>query len=137
MPVERLRRRDSQEQLSELLDEARIALADVPAALPSLDNFSLCHGAAGCADILIEAAQILDDPSWLAAAEAAAQAGIEHYHERRCPWPGGMKRAIETPDLMWGLAGIAWFYLRMADPQTPTVLAPPIMDSAARHRPAR
>jgi hypothetical protein len=107
------------------LDEARIALADVRATLPSLQNFSLCHGTAGCADILMEAAQILDDPGFLAPAEAAGQFGIERYHEPRRTWPGGMVRTVETPDLMWGLAGIALFYLRLSDPTgTPTVLLP-------------
>jgi hypothetical protein len=38
-----------------------------------------------------------------------------------------MNRGVETPDLMWGLAGIAWFYVRMAYPElTSTVLAPGI-----------
>ena len=36
-----------------------------------------------------------------------------------------MHRMTETPDLMWGIAGISWFYLRVADAgATPTVLTP-------------
>ena len=74
---------------------------------------------------MIEASQVLDDASWLAGAEAAAQSGIERYERPRRPWPGGMHRAVETPDLMWGTAGIAWFCLRMADPGGgATVLVP-------------
>jgi hypothetical protein len=107
------------------LEEARIALADVRAWLPRLQNFSLCHGMAGCADILIEAAGILGDESLLAEAEAAARIGVERYYAPRRAWPGGMVRTVETPDLMWGLAGIAWFYLRMAKPETPSPLGRP------------
>jgi lantibiotic modifying enzyme len=108
-----------------LLAEARLAIEDVRAAMPGLDNFSLCHGVAGCADVLIEAARTLDEPCWLAAADEAAKRGIDCYDRPRNPWPGGMRLAAETPDLMWGNAGIAWFYLRMADPRgTPTALVP-------------
>jgi hypothetical protein len=35
-----------------------------------------------------------------------------------------MIRTVETPDLMWGLAGIAWFYLRAADRGAPDLLLP-------------
>jgi hypothetical protein len=104
---------------AQCLAEARIALASMRAALPTLQNFSLCHGTAGCADILIEAARILKEPEWLAGAEAAAQMGIERYFRTRRTWPGGMVRTVESPDLMWGLAGIAWFYLRVGGEMTP------------------
>jgi lantibiotic modifying enzyme len=107
------------------LEEAWIALADVRAWLPRLQNFSLCHGMAGCADILIEAARVFGDTSFMADAEAAAQLGIECYFAPRRTWPGGMVRTVETPDLMWGLAGIAWFYLRMSGASdAPTALVP-------------
>jgi lantibiotic modifying enzyme len=107
----------------ELLCEARVALEDVRGALPTLENFSLCHGQAGCADVLIEASRVLGDSSWLAPAEQAARFGIERFERAGRPWPGGMNRMLETPDLMWGTAGIALFYLRMADPGlTPTIL---------------
>jgi lantibiotic modifying enzyme len=110
----------------ELLAEARVALEDVRRALPRLENFSLCHGVAGCADLFIEAAHVLGEPCWLDVAEEAARWGIERYERPRRLWPGGMHRMHETPDLMWGTAGIAWFYLRMADKGlTHTILAPP------------
>ena len=108
-----------------LLDEARAAIADSAAAMLTLDNFSLCHGTAGCGDVLLDAAQILDDTSLISAVEDAARRGIELYERPARTWPGGVHRAVETPDLMWGLAGIALFYLRLGQPQrTATVLLP-------------
>ena len=110
---------------AELLAESRVALDDVKRAIPSLENFSLCHGVAGCADLFIEASNILRDPGLLEVAVDAARWGIERYERPRRLWPGGMHRMTETPDLMWGIAGIAWFYLRVADAgATPTVLTP-------------
>lgn len=111
------------------LEEARTAIADLRAWLPRLQNFSLCHGIAGSADILIEAARILDDASLLDDARSAADTGIDRYHAARRTWPGGMIRTVQTPDLMWGLAGIAWFYLRIADPAAaPSALVPMPID---------
>jgi lantibiotic modifying enzyme len=107
-----------------LLEEARLALAHVRGALSGLDNFSLCHGAAGCADLFLEAAHVLGEPEWRRAAEEVGRSGIERYERPRRPWPGGMQSASETPDLMWGNAGIAWFFLRLADSATATVLLP-------------
>jgi lantibiotic modifying enzyme len=120
----------------ELLAEARIALADVCATLIGLDNFSQCHGTAGCADVLLEGARITADASYLSAAEEAARHGIERFDRTGRLWPGGMIRATQTPDLMWGTAGIAWFYLRMADAgKTPTVLLPGNSEiTASAHR---
>jgi hypothetical protein len=110
---------------AECLQEARIGLDEMRTSLASLQNFSLCHGTAGCADILIEASRVLDDASLLAEAEAAGRGGIERYHEARRTWPGGMVRTVETPDLMWGLAGIVLFYLRLTEPdRTPSALLP-------------
>ncbi len=107
----------------ELLAEARTALGTVAKHSASLANFSLCHGKAGNADVLIGAWQVLGEESWLRSAEAAAQEGFEHFEHRRLPWPCGLPDANETPDLMLGLAGIGYFYLRLADPlRIPTAL---------------
>ena len=105
-----------------LLAEARIALDKVAGATHSLSNFSLCHGQSGNADALIYASQILQEERWLRDAEKIAQAGLDQFEQRRIPWPCGVPGANETPDLMLGLAGIGYFYLRLAEPaQTPPV----------------
>ncbi len=91
-----------------LLEEARAALATVVRHSGSLANFSLCHGQAGNADVLICGSE-------LRAAEAIAQEGLERYERRGIPWPCGLPGAQETPGLMLGLAGIGYFYLRLAD----------------------
>lgn len=106
-----------------LLAEARIALATIVQQRDTLENFSLCHGRAGNADILISASQILKEETWLRQAERTAQDGMERFEQRRIPWPCGLPGANETPDLMLGLAGIGHFYLRLADPaRIPSVL---------------
>jgi lantibiotic modifying enzyme len=91
----------------------------------SLASFSLCHGQAGNADVLISGSQLLGEENPLRSAEAIAQEGMERYERRRIPWPCGLPNANETPDLMLGLAGIGYFYLRLADPERiPSVLSP-------------
>jgi lantibiotic modifying enzyme len=108
-----------------LLEEARIALDIVRGGFDRLTSFSLCHGTAGNADLMLFAAEILPGEPWQQAAELAAQAGLQRYHQPRAFWPSGMLRDRETPDLMWGTAGIAYFYLRLATGATfPTVLLP-------------
>jgi type 2 lantibiotic biosynthesis protein LanM len=106
----------------ELLAEARTALAKVKGSPPPA-NFSLCHGRAGNADLLIYASEVLGEKGWLTAAEEVAHEGLEQFERRRVPWPCGLAGANETPGLMLGLAGIGYFYLRLADPsRIPSVL---------------
>jgi len=107
-----------------LRDEACMALGIVRDGLPEIDNFSLCHGLAGNADILLEAGEVLGDRQWSDAAKTVADQGIERYERRRVPWPCGLRNGREMPDLMWGIAGIGHFYLRMADRGVPSVLLP-------------
>ena len=60
-------------------------------------------------------------------AESVAQEGFDRFEKRRIPWPCGLPDANETPDLMLGLAGIGYFYLRLAAPaKIPSVLLPQI-----------
>ena len=108
----------------ELLVEARIALTTVREHTPSISNFSLCHGQAGNADLLIYAHEALGDA--LEGAERIAQEGYDRFEKRHVPWPCGLPGGNETPGLMLGLAGIGYFYLRLADPaQIRSVLLPP------------
>jgi lantibiotic modifying enzyme len=111
------------------LAEARIALARTtdPAHAPA--NYSLCHGKFGNADLLIQASQVLGEEAWLTHAEQAAEEAIDLFERPRLPWPCGLPNANETPDLMLGLAGIAYFYLRLAEPERiPTVLLPAVVE---------
>jgi lantibiotic modifying enzyme len=87
-------------------------------------NFSLCHGLAGNADILIDAHRVLGDEEALQAAAAVGVAGIEDYAASGLPWPSGVgPDGASTPGLMLGLAGIGHFYLRLHDPDAiPSVL---------------
>lgn len=85
------------------------------ATLPPTAMFALCHGAAGNADLFIEATDILGDEGYFAIAEAIGRQGIERYHDKRRPWPTGLTSGGDTPTLMVGLAGIGWFYLRLYD----------------------
>jgi lantibiotic modifying enzyme len=79
------------------------------------DDFSLCHGAAGCADVLLYAA----DRSGLA--EQIGAIGIERHHRPGSSFPCGIPHG-ETPGLFLGLAGIGLFYLRLVDASIPTAL---------------
>jgi lantibiotic modifying enzyme len=113
--------------------EAETAIRTTSRALEGpqavVNGFSLCHGCAGNADLLIEAARVMNEPGHSARAEAVAQAGIEQFEARRLPWPCGIPGAGETPGLMLGTAGIGYFYLRLHDTQLPSVL---IVRPAAR-----
>jgi lantibiotic modifying enzyme len=85
-------------------------------------NYSLCHGMAGNAEILLLAHPTLDEGRHedRALAVEVAEAGIERYAASG-RWPGGQPEG-ETPGLMLGLAGTALFYLRLHDPSVPSVL---------------
>jgi type 2 lantibiotic biosynthesis protein LanM len=87
------------------------------------DNYSLCHGLSGNADVLVYADRILHDQAYKGIADQVGQRGIELYCKKNLPWPCGVIGGGETPSLMLGLAGIGYFYLRLYDPiKTPSVL---------------
>jgi lantibiotic modifying enzyme len=92
-------------------------VADLLARVP--DDFSLCHGAAGAADVLLSAGA--------GAKERAAQLGrrgIELFAERGpARFPCGVPLG-ETPGLLLGRSGIGMFYLRLADPGVLSPLLP-------------
>ncbi|MES2630054.1 MAG: lanthionine synthetase LanC family protein [Bacteroidota bacterium] len=74
-------------------------------------NFSLCHGLAGNADILLESG----DPVFVKLASEIGSFGMERYHHQRQSWPSGLSTTAETPGLLMGLAGTGYFYLRLAN----------------------
>jgi lantibiotic modifying enzyme len=108
--------------------EARTALATTRRALEEVlcsgvGNFSLCHGVAGNADVLLHGLQTQPnaDARDRETVVQAAELGRRNYDGTARPWPCGT-HAGETPNLMLGLAGIGYFYLRLSDPATPSVL---------------
>ncbi len=116
--------------------EARAALRTtrvwVEAGLASAVNFSLCHGLAGNAEILLEASDLLPGAGQLAYDVAAT--GIDTYGRHKTPWPSGAHRGM-TAGLFLGLAGIGRFYLRLADPEIGSLLlVRPANENLARGR---
>lgn len=108
-------------------EEANLALRTTARMLSASvqglqDNFSLCHGATGNAETLITASHVLGDPSQMKLVTEVAGAGIERYRKTNLPWPCGVPGGGETPNLMLGLAGIGYFYLRVYDPSTHRLL---------------
>jgi hypothetical protein len=107
------------------LEEAQAALATTRRALarelhPATLNFSLCHGFAGLAGVLLQAQAMLPDTD-ITLAHSIAHLGARLHATPGGEWPCGTHSAA-TPGLMLGLAGIAWFYLRLHDSATPGVL---------------
>jgi lantibiotic modifying enzyme len=103
------------------LATTRETIAD--AVETGIGNFSLCHGIAGNADVLLEGERAgLGEASDLDLLTQAAELGAERYARAGRAWPCGT-HAAETPSLMLGLAGIGLFYLRLANPTVPSVLA--------------
>jgi lantibiotic modifying enzyme len=102
------------------LEEARIAIhtasQGIHSALASrTGNYSLCHGLAGNADVLLEAGRAMGAGAsdHLGLCQTVASAGSElHASGGPTSWPCGTQ-AGQTPNLMLGLAGIGHFYLRL------------------------
>ena len=118
--VSRLRIRRLLGEDTAIRDELQAAAATVSASVQIQENqepadFSLCHGMAGNADFLLMLADESSKPEVRAIAAAVGDMGIERFHLARAPWPCGVGGAGETPNLMLGLAGIGYFYLRLYD----------------------
>lgn len=123
---------------ADLRQEAEIAIQTTArmldyAASARQENYSLCHGQGGNADLLIYGSRLLNRPELLEQAAAIGRVGLERYHDERAPWPCGVMGAGETPGLLLGTAGIGYFYLRLYAPEvTPSVLIP-LPTRAAKH----
>lgn len=91
------------------------------------DNHSLCHGAFGSLDLLLQAVKTLNEPRHRELLAEATAMVLESIHA--CGWVAGVPLGVETPGLMTGLAGIGYELLRLAEPEkVPSVLlleAPP------------
>jgi lantibiotic modifying enzyme len=80
------------------------------------DDFSLCHGAAGVADVLLYAADTRRDRAQELSGLAydIGVLGVERHHRPGTGFPSGLPHG-QTPSLFLGLAGIGLFYLRLDD----------------------
>ncbi|WP_420146957.1 lanthionine synthetase LanC family protein [Spirosoma sp.] len=102
-----------------LKEEAQTAVATTARHLTweQQTNFSQCHGLAGNSDVLLEAADILNQSDWRVQAEAIGQRGQERYRQTGL-WANGLYNQFQLPDFMLGLSGTGYFYLRLADSAT-------------------
>ena len=80
-----------------------------------IEDLSLCHGAAGSADVLLTADGRAPE------AVALGERVLERYHEGGEPWPCGVPGGV-TPGLFLGLSGIGWWLLRLHDDRIPSPL---------------
>lgn len=84
-------------------------------------NYSLCHGIAGNAEILLDCG----GTEYHQLAEAVGTAGIQKYQNNRISWPTGLNTGQYTPGLMMGIAGTGYFYLRLFNKNRhPSLLLP-------------
>ena len=107
----------------ELRREAEVGLATTTAYFQNLDQqratgFSLCHGDAGNADILLAASRMGGTPEMRETAERVGRYGKARFHDTRRGWPCGSRDGSESPGLLLGLAGIGFFFLRLRDPES-------------------
>jgi lantibiotic modifying enzyme len=94
------------------------------AAMPhEVDDLSLCHGAAGAADVLLCGARASGEPAELAL--ELGRVALDRYGAKGNRWPCGA-RGETTPGLFRGHSGIAWWFLRLHDPAIPSPLILPI-----------
>jgi lantibiotic modifying enzyme len=114
--------------------EAETALASTRTSIErelasNAANYSLCHGLAGNAAILVYASRALTEANVgssanMRLARAVADYGVAISGAGERPWRCGTHTGRETPGLMLGLAGIGYFYLCMNYPELPSVLLP-------------
>jgi lantibiotic biosynthesis protein len=81
-------------------------------------DLSLCHGTFGRCELLLAATPTFREARYLDCATKSAESSIESFDGE---WPCGVRQG-EAPGLMLGLAGIGYFYLRIAA-GAPSILA--------------
>jgi lantibiotic biosynthesis protein len=112
--------------------DAEVALEathrELARALPhEIEDLTLCHGAAGSADVLLCGATARGD-RWCDAPALAgelAYVALERHDATRREWPCGASGGT-TPGLFRGLSGIGWWFLRLHDRAIPSPLTMPI-----------
>jgi lantibiotic modifying enzyme len=117
----------------ECRDDAELALEatrrELAAALPDeIDDLTLCHGAAGAADVLLCGAAALGE-RWQEASGLAGELGhvaIERHGATTDDWPCGAAGGT-TPTLFRGLSGLGWWFLRLHDRRIDSPLTIPLL----------
>lgn len=103
--------------------EFELATAVTANQLPAaIGNYSLCHGATGNAETLIEFERITGSNQFRPVLNEVAAWGARRWGERNLPFPSGTVAAVPEASLMLGDAGIGLFYLRLASSQVPSIL---------------
>ena len=85
------------------------------------DDLTLCHGAAGAADVLLCG----ERARRATAGGRGAGRGVDRALRDAGDWPCGAAGGT-TPGLFRGLSGIGWWLLRLHDPAIPSPLALPV-----------
>ncbi len=81
-------------------------------------GLTLCHGAGGTVELLVEAALVLGDPVHLDDARQVTAGALALLGEDAGSWPGGVQ-GRPGPGLMNGLAGTLLVLARLDDPSLP------------------
>ena len=84
-------------------------------SLKQMGNFSLCHGLFGNADLLLYASEITGDNTLIEKVKQTANEGIQKFERRKIPFPNGKQNGFNSPDMMLGMAGIGYAFLRIYD----------------------
>jgi len=82
----------------------------------NLGNYSLCHGVFGNAELLVCAYEVTGEKTYLTKARIAGDSLIENYEATDKAIPNGTQTDYFSPDMMLGLAGIGYSFLRLNDP---------------------
>ena len=111
----------------ETREEIEIALRTIVESNFGMSH-CLCHGDLGNLDVLLYAAQRMDNSWWNQAGERLASETIANIAEQGCLC--SRQTSVASPGMMVGLAGIGYGLLRLASPErfpSVLVLAPPTM----------
>lgn len=130
-------------RVGELLPDDAVVDSEIEAAIDTTlaslnepNNFSLCHGHAGNAELMLLGFERSNRPKLRLAAELVGDLGIDCFSDTDIPWPCGVDRAWESPSLMLGLAGIGYFYLRLHDPKRVPAVVITIPNQTLRIQPS-
>ncbi|MEM6319080.1 MAG: lanthionine synthetase LanC family protein [Bacteroidota bacterium] len=91
--------------------------------LTHLGNFSLCHGVLGNAELLLYANEIRPKSTYIEKAVSVGKLLTKNYEQKHIPIPNGTQTNYFSPDMMLGLSGMGYYFLRLLDAkQFPSVL---------------
>jgi lantibiotic biosynthesis protein len=106
-------------------EEAEIALDTTRRELAGslrfdIEDMTLCHGAAGAADVLLCGSGVADGLPG-----ALGRTALARHDPSSRDWPSSVT-AGTTPALFQGLSGIGWWFLRLHDPEIASPLTMPM-----------